>query len=79
VQFAVLDSFDGDNDEKYLVEDLLVLWKAVYSTPTDLECGLTAYTATLVKVLVEVLSTGGRPAIVSGYWPRIWLSMNIFP
>jgi hypothetical protein len=37
MQFVVLDGFNGDNDERYIVEDLLVLWKVVYDCETVLE------------------------------------------
>ncbi|KAJ6577824.1 hypothetical protein B0H19DRAFT_569356 [Mycena capillaripes] len=34
MQFVVLDSFTGDGDEKYIVADLLVIWKAIYNART---------------------------------------------
>jgi hypothetical protein len=37
MQFVVLNGFNGDNDERYIVEDLLVLWKVVYDCETVLE------------------------------------------
>jgi hypothetical protein len=37
MQFAVLDSFTGDSDERYIVEDLLVLWRAVYNASALLQ------------------------------------------
>ncbi|KAJ7853130.1 hypothetical protein B0H14DRAFT_3450351 [Mycena olivaceomarginata] len=37
LMFVVLDGFNGDNDERYIVEDLLVLWKVVYDCETVLE------------------------------------------
>jgi hypothetical protein len=37
MRFAVLDSFTGDSDERYIVEDLLVLWRAVYNVSALLQ------------------------------------------
>ncbi|KAJ7872880.1 hypothetical protein B0H14DRAFT_2570080 [Mycena olivaceomarginata] len=37
MQFIVLNGFNGDNDERYIVEDLLVLWKVVYDCEMVLE------------------------------------------
>jgi hypothetical protein len=37
MQFIVLNGFNGDNDERYIVEVLLVLWMVVYDCETVLE------------------------------------------